>query len=293
MSREPQLIPSPDPFYINGPAVISFSGGRTSAYMTWRVIQAHGGRLPADVVVCFDNTGREMAETLDFARDCDVAWNMGMHWLEYRHGANSARPYTIEVSHETASRSGEPFNAMLAAKTVLPNPVNSMCTIELKTRTTERFLRETMGWQHWTSCIGLRADEKERALRAIARGETSKDRWTVSCPLYEAGVDESEVFRFWKSQPFDLRLKGPWEGNCDGCFKKSRAKLQRMFLDHPGRMKWWVDQEATPRSVGRGGKFRTDRESYATMAATMRDQGRLPFDVNEIDLPCEQSGCGV
>jgi len=47
-------------FLITGPAVISFSGGRTSAYMLWRILQAHGGILPDDVVVCFANTGREM-----------------------------------------------------------------------------------------------------------------------------------------------------------------------------------------------------------------------------------------
>ncbi len=62
-----------DPFLISGPAVISFSGGRTSAYMLWRILRAHGGALPDDVVVCFANTGREMSATLDFVRECGAA----------------------------------------------------------------------------------------------------------------------------------------------------------------------------------------------------------------------------
>jgi len=282
-----------DPFRITGPAVISFSGGRTSGYMLHRILQAHGGTLPADVVVCFANTGREMPATLDFVRDCGAAWNVPIRWLEYRFGSNSQKPFTQEVDYETASRNAEPFEAMLAIKSVLPNPMNSMCTIELKIRTTERFLKETFCWSRWGNVIGMRADESERARKAIARGQTSKDCWHNLCPLYEAGIDEGDVFRFWRAQSFDLRLNGPWEGNCDGCFKKRRARLERMFLDHPDRMAWWIAQEAVERGAGDGGRFRVDRESYAEMATFIRDQGRIPFDPNEAALKCEDAGCGV
>ena len=58
-----------NPFKIDGPTCISFSGGRTSAYMLWRVLQSNGG-LPADALVLFCNTGKEDEATLDFVREC-------------------------------------------------------------------------------------------------------------------------------------------------------------------------------------------------------------------------------
>ena len=39
--------------------VIQFSGGRSSAYLLKQILDAHGGKLPANALVCFQNTGKE------------------------------------------------------------------------------------------------------------------------------------------------------------------------------------------------------------------------------------------
>jgi 3'-phosphoadenosine 5'-phosphosulfate sulfotransferase (PAPS reductase)/FAD synthetase len=73
-----------NPYLITGPALISFSGGRTSAYMLHEILKAHDGQLPPDVVVAFANTGKEREETLRFVHECGVRWNVKIRWVEWR-----------------------------------------------------------------------------------------------------------------------------------------------------------------------------------------------------------------
>lgn len=78
-----------NPYLIEGPALISFSGGRTSAYMLHEILRAHDGTLPPDVYVTFANTGKEREETLRLAvqtgprRPCSprIQWKGRLRWL--------------------------------------------------------------------------------------------------------------------------------------------------------------------------------------------------------------------
>jgi len=44
-----------NPYKIEGPALISFSGGRTSGYMLYKILEAYDGKLPNDIHVVFAN----------------------------------------------------------------------------------------------------------------------------------------------------------------------------------------------------------------------------------------------
>lgn len=277
-----------DPFRITGPAIISVSGGRTSGYMLWRILQAHGGTLPQDVHAVFANTGREMPATLDFVRDMSAQWGVQITWLEF---TARRKDGFKEVSHDSASRDGQPFTALLAAQPALPNPVQRSCTQEIKIRTIKRWCM-AQRWTRWLNVVGLRADEMHRVERTKA---PRKDRWTVATPLADAGVTVTDVTAFWRAQPFDLGLAGKWEGNCDGCFLKSRAAILRMHADHPDRMTWWAQMEAMPRGTnGINRRFRKDREPYAALAALVGSMPRLPLDETMIEggEPCD-AGCGI
>ena len=137
-----------DPFKITGPTCISFSGGRTSAYMLWRVLQAHKGGLPPEAVVCFANTGKEDEATLRFVRDCEWRWGVPVVWLEYQQADDASSRWRV-VDFDTASRNGEPFEAVIRQRNYLPNPVTRFCTSELKIRVMHKWLRanwQNLGW---------------------------------------------------------------------------------------------------------------------------------------------------
>ena len=252
----------------DGNVLISLSGGRTSAYMLWHILAEAGGTLPERAKVVFANTGKEMPETLDFVQQCGERWNVPITWLEYTREAKKVG-YQV-VSHNSAARDGEPFEALIRAKKYLPNVVARFCTSELKVLTIKRYL-VAEGWKRWTSAIGIRADEVRRVKTAPTR-----ERWVTWYPLNDAGVTKAEVMAFWRDQPFDLKLMGPRgstpKGNCDGCFLKSEATLAMMWREHPDRMKWWADMEGITNST-----FNKSR-SYQSLGQFVADQSDWIFD---------------
>jgi len=271
-----------NPFLIDSPTCISFSGGRTSAYMLYKVLEANNG-LPPEAVVCFQNTGKEREETLEFIHQCSTQWNVPITWLEYQDQAVQFR----EVTFETASRNGEPFEAIIRKRKYLPNPLVRFCTVELKVRTAHRYLR-FIGWKEWESWMGIRADEQRR-LAKIKNQDYGKHETKYS-PLGVAGVTKQHVAKFWREQPFDLMLENqngetPW-GNCDLCFLKNTSKIASLIAQEPERAVWWARMETiATASKPSGFYFRTDRPSYADMQKFAIEQTDM-FDPNEESISC-------
>ena len=116
-----------DPFKITEPTVISFSGGRTSGYMLWRVLQSNSG-LPDEAIVCFANTGKEDEATLQFVDDCSKNWSVPIVWLEYR----LDDPKYAVVDFHTASRNGEPFEALITKKKLSSKSCNTILYRRIK-----------------------------------------------------------------------------------------------------------------------------------------------------------------
>lgn len=276
-----------DPFKIDSPTCISFSGGRTSAYMLWRVLQSNGG-LPDEAKVCFANTGKEDEATLRFVDRCSKEWDVPITWVEYSEAPETKDRFKV-VSFETASRHGEPFEAIIRRRNYLPNPVSRFCTVEMKVRAIHRYLK-SIGWTEWDSMLGIRADEPRR-LAKIGNQDYGKHEEKVA-PLGRVGVTKEMVGEFWRSQPFDLELPNidgvTMHGNCDLCYLKGAAQILSLIKEKPSRAVWWAQMETLAlalASAPSGAKFRTDRPSYADMAK-FADQQQDMFDPKEEAIAC-------
>lgn len=259
------------PYKMSGTTVVSFSGGRTSAYMLRQVLDSNDDL--ADLIVTFANTGKEHPATLDFVQECSERWGVPIVWLEFR---DDEAGFAV-VDFASASRAGEPFEALIRKRSYLPNPVTRFCTIDLKIRIIHKYLRG-LGLSTEDDPVdmmtGIRADEPRRVAKIRHRKTTSESKHaTMVMPLADAGVGVQDVTSFWKAQPFDLMLPTingrTLEGNCDLCFLKGAKQVYSIIASDRQKAEWWARMERTAKSsssiTGDGALFRFDRPSYQQM----------------------------
>lgn len=265
-----------NPYVVKDRTALSLSGGRTSAFLLHQVLEANGG-VPDCLQILFANTGLEHPATLDFVHEIGQRWSVPITWVEYR---NDEAGFAV-VDHQSASRDGEPYEAIIRKRSYLPNPITRFCTSELKIRAMHKRLR-TLGWADdedgWDQLIGIRADEPRRVAKIRQRGvSTESVLETMRMPLAEAGVGKADVGAFWRRQPFDLQLPNEngvtRHGNCVLCFLKPGAQVLSLIREEPARATWWIRQERETaanfqdKTSSDGWRFRNDRPSYAEMQA--------------------------
>ena len=243
-------------YKIPTPAVISFSGGRTSAFMLKQILDAYNGELPEDIKVCFANTGKEMPETLDFVHEVGQMWDLDIHWLELEISETPPIWRTKRVTYETASRNGEPFDELIIKKQMLPSLFRRVCTIELKIKRIEQYMR-SLGYDEWYSALGLRYDEPKR----VSDSRAEMRRFINITPMYDARHTNIDVLDFWEKSNFDLNIPTvngkAAAGNCDLCFLKGTKTTLNLLHEKPELADWWIEKETIMEKT-----FRNNRLNY-------------------------------
>lgn len=206
--------------------LISFSGGETSAYMTWWLLK-HRAHEWDEIAIVFANTSEENEETLRFTDRCDrelfaplghrVVWIEGVQ----QHGQRKA-PLPRIVTFETAARDGSVFEDFIA------NQKFKSCTRSLKRKPIEQYAKLELGWplNSYDVAIGIRADEMDR------QSEDRDNRRIVYSLIRDNPMTKPQINAWWASQSFRLGLKG-YEGNCKWCWKKSLRKHLTLISERP------------------------------------------------------------
>ena len=216
--------------------LVSFSGGRTSAYMTHWIYE--NMRNDYNLITIFANTGNEVEGTLEFVNECSVRWKIPIVWIEATHYDDSGKPHSEKgwkvgyrvVTFETASRNGEPFEEMISILGI-PSTNAPFCSDQLKRKVIESYLK-SIGMSKFKKAIGIRCDEMDRMNPKFREKG-------IFYPLVSPNpMVKLQIKAWWGSQMFDLEID-PDLGNCDACWKKDMKRLVRIAKNTPSRLDWW------------------------------------------------------
>lgn len=221
--------------------MVSFSGGRTSAYMgIW--LKEHM-QHKYDLSFVFANTGLEHEETLAFINRIDQHFDLGVVGIEaaVHHGMRKGCTHRV-VDFEPASRKGEPF-AEVIKKYGIPNKSYPHCTRELKQNPLFDWRLKNGGG---TFAVGIRIDE-------IDRMSSQAEKTKIIYPLISMNPKtKAQILNWWKDYPaLDLKLPEHL-GNCVTCWKKSDRKLMTIALDEPERFIFCDEMEQNHSDAGAG-----------------------------------------
>lgn len=123
--------------------LVSVSGGETSLFMAvWIWLHL---KDEYEIIFVFANTGQENEETLIFLKQCEEHFGIKIIWIEADviEGKGNGTRFKI-VNFETASRNGEPFEAVIK-KYGIPNTKFLHCTRELKMNPIKAYAKSIWG----------------------------------------------------------------------------------------------------------------------------------------------------
>ncbi|TKI01932.1 DNA N-6-adenine-methyltransferase, partial [Martelella alba] len=207
--------------------VVSFSGGRSSAYLVHLMeLRRIAGE---DVRYVFMDTGAEHPKTYEFIRNIVNNWKIDLICLHvvvnpmlgqangYKLISVDDIGYDLQVWRDICAKYGTPYiHGPFCTRTMKIEPFNRYCKEHFAT-----------GLHKW---IGIRADEPKRL----------KPYDGVSYLADLSDFDKQDVLDWWSEQPFDLGLSEHL-GNCVFCIKKGVNKIALAARDEPQMATDFID----------------------------------------------------
>lgn len=217
--------------YKNKIHVVSFSGGRTSAYLV-HLMEKKRKLEGWDVRYVYCDTGMEHGLTLRFIREVVKFWDVDLKILQLKITPELGKPnsYTewTPADIQTRMPAIKPFADMLE-KYGTPYLGGAFCTDRLKLAPFKSYCDENFGEDNYITWLGMREDEPER-LNA---------KYGIRYLAELSEFTKQDVLDWWSNQPFDL-LIDEHLGNCTFCIKKSTLKVALATKDEPGLSNLWI-----------------------------------------------------
>lgn len=209
--------------------VVSFSGGRTSAYLVWRMEERR--KIEGlDVSYVFMDTGAEHPKTYEFVRNVARHFAIDLICLKASINPELGRPgsYT-RISADDIGKSASPWRDMLSKYGTPYNPGGAFCTDRLKLVPYTKYCNAKYGKGGYITWLGMRADEPKRLI----------ERDNVKYLAEISDFDKDDIIEWWGGQPFDLDIPEHL-GNCVFCIKKGVNKVALAAKDEPEMAKGFM-----------------------------------------------------
>jgi hypothetical protein len=204
--------------------IVSFSGGRTSAYLVHLMEQKRKNE-GWDVEYVFCDTGAEHPKTYKFISD--VVDNFGIKLTCIKgviHPELGKGTYYDIVNIDSIGWDLSVWNDM-TEKYSNPCITSPFCTDRMKTTPLTKYLNDNHGKGGFTNWMGMRVDEPKRI----------KAKKGIRYLAEISDFEKQDIIKWWSEMPFDLGIEEHL-GNCVFCFKKSAGKLALATKDEPQLM---------------------------------------------------------
>ena len=214
--------------------IVSFSGGRTSAYLVYLLIKLYGKE---NIIFVFMDTGGEHPKTYEFIRKCVEYFGIDLVCLRpvinemlgvgttYKIVNISSLKWDMTVWDEMTNKYGNPYN-----------PMGGFCTDRLKTTIYRKFIKQFDNPITW---LGIRIDEPRRI----------KDKANIKYLAEISSMDKTDIIGWWRDMPFDLQIQEHL-GNCVFCIKKGVNKVALAIKDEPELAAEWKKMTEGSRVMG-------------------------------------------
>lgn len=209
--------------------VVSFSGGRTSAYLCYLMKEKYGD----DVELCYQDTGAEHPKTYEFIRKVNKEFNLNLTCLRVKINPELGKGNSYDVVDINDIKPDlKPFKDIMSKYGTPYYPSGAFCSDFMKANPCDLYLNDKYGKGNWKLWLGIRIDEPKRLkntqqaqieLFEIEKKKGGKGR-SLGYMAEISDFEKQDVLDWWEGQPFNLEIQEP-EGNCMFCIKKGINKV--------------------------------------------------------------------